>query len=97
WPTCYLTTSRSRTAAPGQPFEFFLQALQLIIREVLQVHQIQARPSCGSNQLVEFQLQRASVAILRVLQKKRDEEGDLGGGRVHRQLPGVGEMKCRPY
>src|SRR5712664_1124642 len=66
----------SRLSASGAalryPLELFLQSGELLVREPLEIDEAHARAVRGAQQLVEFQLQRAGVAVLRVLQQKSD-------------------------
>ena len=57
------------------------------------LHELRPCRRRASDELVELQLQRSRVAVLRVLQEERDEECHLRRGRVHRQLPRIGELK----
>src|SRR5207245_3271705 len=75
--------------------EFFLQACELFIREPLQIDEARPRALSRAKELVEFELQRARVAVLRVLQQKRDQKRHLRRKGVHRELPRVGKMKAR--
>ena len=49
-----------------------------------------------SNQLVELEVQRRAIAVLRVLDKKHHQERDDRRARIDDQLPGVRILKNRP-
>lgn len=46
-----------------------------------------------ADQLIQLEMHRFSIAILRVLDQKYHEEGDDRGRSVDHQLPGIGKMK----
>jgi len=73
----------------AQSFELIFQRIELVIVEPFEVHEPRPRSGCASEELIELQLQRLRVTVLRILQQERDEKRDLRRGRVHRQLPRI--------
>src|ERR1041385_7390869 len=68
-----------------------LEAVQLSLRQLLQVQELAARPVRGLDDLIELDVQRLGVARLRVLDEEHHEERHDGGPRVDHELPGVAE------
>ena len=64
------------------PLEFFLQALEVLVRKLFEIHQTCARAFDTLNQLVEFQVNRDGVAVLRVLNQEDHQERDNRGAGV---------------
>jgi hypothetical protein len=64
--------------------------------EVFQIGQFVARSFIDPDQLVEFEMQRCTIVVLRVLDKKHHQERDDRGARIDDQLPGIGKLKNRP-
>src|SRR5260370_38866318 len=79
-------------AALRYAIELLLQAREVVIREPLEIHEARSRTLGRAQQLVQLELQRPGVAVLRVLQQKCDEKRDLRRERVHRQLPRIRKM-----
>ena len=53
-------------------FKLLSQILQLLIAEILQIHQVRSRPLHTPNQFIEFQMNRLGVAILRILDQEHN-------------------------
>jgi hypothetical protein len=53
------------------------------------------RAQLRAQQLVQLDLDRLGVAVLRCLDEEHHEEGDDGGERVDHELPGVAEAEER--
>ena len=49
----------------------------------------------GADNLVQFEMNGAGIAILRVLNKEDHQEGHDRGRSVDHELPSVGEMEVR--
>lgn len=91
--------SRNRASPEGfvgefgeVPFEMF----EFGLGEVFQIGQFVARSFIDPDQLVEFEMQRCTIVVLRVLDKKHHQERDDRGARIDDQLPGIGKLKNRP-
>ena len=54
-----------------------------------------ARSFERTDKLVQLQVHRFGVTILRVLNQKHHQEGHDGGGGVNDELPRIGKMKRR--
>src|SRR5688572_12874584 len=67
--------------------------LEALVVDVLQVEQRVVRALGGADQLVELELDRLGVAVLRVLDQEHHQEGDDRGGGVDDQLPGIAEAE----
>lgn len=75
--------------------EFILQELQLIILHVFDVDERIARRVDRLNKLIELEVNRARVAVLRILDEEDHEEGEDGRTGVHEELPFLGIMEER--
>src|SRR5688572_28301478 len=79
----------------SERLELPLQALKLLVREVLHVDELVARLGDRADQLVELELNHARVAVLSALNEKEHQERDDRRARVDHELPRVGELKQR--
>jgi hypothetical protein len=79
-----------------QPFEFFLEFLQLFVGKIFKIDKFITRTFKGSDQLVEFQLNGFPVAVLGVLNQENHQESYDSRPRVNDKLPGIGKMKHSP-
>src|SRR5262249_7730707 len=82
--------------AIGEPLEIRAQPLELLVGALLEVDETGARRPERAQELVELQLRRHRVAVLRVLDQEDGEERDDGRPRVDRELPRVGVAAERP-
>src|SRR5882724_217832 len=82
-------------AARAQRFELRLELAQLFLGRVLEVREDVSRRFLRADQLVELELDRLAVPVLRRLDEEDHQEGDDGGARVDHQLPAVGEAEHR--
>jgi hypothetical protein len=82
---------RPRAASETRP----AQVVQLGIGRVLEVDQPIARRMRRPEQLVQLQMNRLRVVVLRVLNQKDHQERDDSGAGVDDELPRVGEVKER--
>jgi len=73
--------------------ELFLKLFELLIGELLKVHQLSSSASQRADQLVQFQMHRLGVAILCVLDDEHHEKGNDRRSRVDDQLPCVREAE----
>src|ERR1044072_7982587 len=71
-------------------------ARELLILEVLEIEQRVVRALGRADQLVELDLHRLGVAVLRVLDEEHHEEGDDRGRSVDYELPGIAQAEDRP-
>ena len=69
--------------------------VELVLLELLQVQQRDVGALRDPEQLIQLDLQRLGVAILRVLNQEHHQEGDDGGPRVDHELPAIAEPKER--
>ena len=60
--------------AVAEALELFLDLLELFVGAVLQVHQRVAGPVLGADQLIELEVDRLGVAVLRVLDQEHHQE-----------------------
>ena len=77
-------------------FELLFKFFQILIGKVFKVDQFVSRAFECADDLVQLQLKRLGIAVLRVLNKEHHQERDDGGASVDDELPGIGEMKGRP-
>src|SRR5688572_29358618 len=80
----------------GQRFVMRSQAFEIFLFQLLQIEQGIVGTVRGSNQLVELELDRYRVTVLRVLDQEHHQESDDGSPCVDNQLPGIAEAKQRP-
>ena len=80
----------------SHPLEFAMEPFQFGIRQILQIHQAGARAFDSLEQLVEFQMDRSAIAVLRVLNQKHNQKRNDSGRRIDHELPGVREIEQRP-
>ena len=74
---------------------FRLEFVELQIAQVFDIDHLIARLINGADELVELQIDRPGVTILRVLYAKNHEEGDDGSAGVNDELPCVGVVEDR--
>src|SRR5262245_17649767 len=81
----------------GEPLvqapELLLEMLDLVVREILEVHELRARTLDRADELVELKVQRLGVAVLRVLDQEHHQEREDRGARVDDELPRVRVVK----
>lgn len=68
-------------------------AATFLVRTILQIDHRVARRRHRADLLVEFELHRCRVAILRILNQKNHQKRHHTGSRVNHQLPRVRVMK----
>src|SRR2546421_8481383 len=69
--------------------------LELLVFELLEVEQRIVRALGGADELVQLDLDRLGIAVLRVLDQKHHEKRDDGRRGIDHQLPCVAEMEDR--
>ena len=74
----------------------FRDAIQLCIGEMLDVDHLIFCRADGVDQLVEFQVDGAGVAVLRVLDEEDHQERNNGRAGIDEELPGVGVVVDGP-
>ena len=79
-----------------QRLVFGFEGVQIVLFQFFQIKQGIVGPLGGTNQLVQFDLDRLGIAVLGVLDQKNHQKRDDGGACVDDQLPGVAEAKQRP-
>ena len=72
-----------------------VQNVELLLAQVFDVDQPVRGAGDGRHQLVQLELHRARVLVLRVLDQEHHEERHDGRSRVDDELPGVGKVKER--
>jgi hypothetical protein len=72
---CPVTFGHSNEAS-----ETYRLIIQILVRQVFDLHHFITRLCNRMNNLVEFQVNSSGVAILRVLNKKYDQKSDDGRG-----------------
>lgn len=77
----------------AQTPELLLQFFQFVIGEFLKIDKFISRAFDRANDLIEFQMKRFGIAVLRVLNNKYHQKGDDGGACVDNELPCIGKMK----
>jgi hypothetical protein len=70
-------------------------AIELIVVELLQIEQRIVRSGHRADQLVELDLERIGVAVLRALDQKHHQEGHDRRASVDHELPGIAEAEQR--
>src|SRR5262245_15080120 len=73
-----------------------LDVIELLLRELLEVEERVVRALDGPDQLVELEVHRLAVPVLRVLDEEDHEKGDDRRPRVDGQLPAIAEVEERP-
>src|SRR3954468_8732958 len=71
-------------------------AIQELIVDLLEVEERIVRAARGADQLVELDLDRRGVPVLRVLDQEHHQEGDDRGRGIDDELPRVAETEKRP-
>jgi hypothetical protein len=74
---------------------FICQVLQFGIRQVLNVDHLVVRLVDGLDDLVQFQVDRPGIAVLRILDQENDEKRYHRRARIDDQLPRVRITKIR--
>ena len=79
----------------GSPYPLIscLQLIEFKIAEVLDIDHLIVRLVDGPDQFVQFEIDGARVAVLRVLNEEDHQERDDGCAGVDHQLPGVRKVK----
>jgi hypothetical protein len=67
--------------------ELLLQTSELFVGEVLEIDEVVAGGFHGADELMELELDRLRLAVLRVLNDEHHEERDDRRAGVDRQLP----------
>lgn len=78
-----------------QGSELLLERVWVLVAHVLQVNEVRACTLNPLEQLVQFELDRLGVSVLRVLDDEDHQEGDQRRAGVRNQLPGIGEVEER--
>jgi len=73
--------------------ELFFELFQVFVRKLFKIHKFISRAFDGAKELIQFEVDRFGVAVLRILDQKHHEEGHDGRGGIDDQLPGIGKMK----
>ena len=73
-----------------------VQNPQLVLGQRFHVDQAIAGPVDGGDDLVQFEVQRQGVLVLRPLDEEHHQKCHDGGAGIDDQLPGVGKMKEGP-
>ena len=73
----------------SQSFIGLAQLFDLFVVEFLQVDQQVSRTFGDPDQLVQFNLERLSIAVLRALDQENHQEGDNGRACIDDELPCV--------
>src|SRR5262245_29260170 len=80
--------------------ELLAQRVELLLRQRLEIDEIVAGAVDGANELVQLDLKRHAVAVLRVLDEEHHEKRHDGCRRVDDELPVLQETDegspCRP-
>lgn len=87
--------SHQRHALLRQLVEVRLQHVEFLLAQRFDINQPVAGPVHGGDQLVELQVNRQRVLVLRPLNQKDHQEGDDGRAGVDHELPRVGEPEDR--
>ena len=74
----------------------FFQFVQLLIRELLNIDHVIAGGHVGADELVQLEMKRLGVPVLRVLNQEHDQKRDDGGSGIDDELPGIRKMEERP-
>jgi len=88
-----LSTAFTELGFGANGFKSFRKSLQFRVREIFNVDHFLVGMPDGTDNLIELQVNGASVAILCVLNEEDHQESDDRSGRVHDELPGVRIMK----
>src|SRR5580693_8828360 len=86
-------SARARRALLAQSVEIGRELIELLLAQRFQLDEPVARAAIGANELVELEVKRLGVAVLRVLDEKDHQERDDGRRRVDDELPGVREVE----
>ena len=81
--------------AAANAFELALDLFQLLVSAILQIDQLVPRPFLRADQLIELQVQRLGVAVLRVLDQEHHQERHDRRPGVDDQLPRIRKVKER--
>src|SRR6185437_12226441 len=73
-----------------------LEALEIMLRQVFCIQNAIIGALDGTDQLIQLELHRLTIAILCVLDEEDHQEGNDGCPSVNDQLPGIGKMEHRP-
>ena len=75
---------------------FFGELLQLVIREMFDIDHFIVRLIDGLDDFIEFEVNGAGVAVLRVLNQKHHQESDDRGAGIDNKLPRIGVVEVWP-
>jgi len=67
----------------------FVKYANLVFGKVLDIDQSVTGSLHGDDNLIELQMYRQRILVLRSLNQKHHQKGDNGRARVYHQLPGV--------
>src|SRR5882672_3505761 len=79
----------------GHHLERLLEIIEVTLLEFLEVKQLVAGMTDGTNQLVQLDLNGLGVAVLGALNQEHHQEGDDRCAGIDDQLPGIAEAKKR--
>ncbi len=82
-------TDLTALAATLECHELPFNLVNLLVRAVLKIDESVARRVHAAKQLVEFEMESASVAVLGVLHQEYHQEGDDGCAGINDELPGI--------
>lgn len=85
----------ARFASFADSFILFFQRVKLFIGKLLDIDEIIIGGMVRAYQLIELQMQRLGVTVLRVLDQKDDQKRNDGCAGINNELPGVRKMKER--
>ena len=74
---------------------FLAYSVQSFFVHLFEVNNFVPSALYGADQLIEFDLQRLGIPVLRVLDQKNHKKGDDGRTRIDDELPGVAETEHR--
>src|SRR4029453_2394316 len=81
---------------PCECREVLLQGEELLLRESLNIDEAVAGALESRDKLVQLQMDRQRVLVLRTLDEKHHQERDNGCSRIDHELPCVGETESGP-
>src|SRR5262249_45182884 len=85
-----------RRAGPASELDIaFPDAIEIALLELLEIQQLVLRIADSPDDLVQLDLYRLGVAVLRALDQKHHQEGHDRRSRVDDELPGIAEPEQR--
>ena len=76
-----------------QSVKLLLQLLELFVGQLLEIDQLVARALESANELVELDVNRDRVPVLRVLDQEHHEKGDDRRAGIDDELPRIGKVE----